>query len=267
MFLFNLQRHLIKAGAFSLKNWLITRSRGFHLFEIIFWPFIGLVSVGLLTRFLGLASGTAQFILIGVMALNVVQIGQLDMAYVVLYSIWNRSLRHEMVAPISVFHLAAGSWVMGVAHALLILVLLCLFSALAFRVQFWKAGFTPLALFFGSLMLFSASIGMTVCGFAFRFGGRAHVGAASIVSVLILLSGIYYPVDTLPEPITTLSFLIPLTYFLEYYRSFYGFIPQTQTPLLTGLLLTVVYNLAGGWFLSCSLRNARKKGILTHLSD
>ena len=267
MFLLNLQKHLIKAGAFALKNWLITRNRGFHVFEILFWPFIGLISVGLLTQFLGLEPRTTQFILIGVIALNVVQVAQLDMAYVVLYGIWNRSLRNEMVAPIGVFHLAAGSWAMGAIHALLILLLMSSFSAVAFHVRFWEIGLIPLLLLFGGLLFFAASIGMMVCGLAFRFGGRAHVGAASIVSILILLSGIYYPVEILPEPVRAISFFIPLTYFLEYFRSFYGFIPRHQAPLLIGFLLVLAYNMAGFWFLSSSVSNARAKGILTQLFE
>ncbi len=117
MFFLNLQKHLIKTSAFALKNWLITKKRVFHLFEILFWPFISLVSVGLLTRFLGVESKMVEFVLIGVIAFSVIQIGQLDIAYVILYSIWNKSLKHEMVAPINAFHLIAGSWGMGVIHS------------------------------------------------------------------------------------------------------------------------------------------------------
>jgi len=136
----NLQKHLIKTSAFALKNWLITKKRVFHLFEILFWPFISLLSVGLLTRFLGLESRMVEFVLIGVIAFSVVQIGQLDMAYVILYSIWNKSLKHEMVAPVNAYHLIAGSWVMGMIHSFLIFWLLSFFSSLLFRLNFLSSG-------------------------------------------------------------------------------------------------------------------------------
>lgn len=45
--------------------------------------------MGLLTRFLDLGSEMVAFILIGVIALSVVQIGQPDVSYVMLYSVWN----------------------------------------------------------------------------------------------------------------------------------------------------------------------------------
>jgi ABC-2 type transport system permease protein len=267
MFFLNLQKHLIKTSAFALKNWLITKKRVFHLFEILFWPFISLVSVGLLTRFLGVESKMVEFVLIGVIAFSVIQIGQLDIAYVILYSIWNKSLKHEMVAPINPFHLIAGSWGMGVIHSFFIFLLMCIFSTLAFHLNFLDSGITRLFLFFIGLIFFAAFVGITVCALAFRFGGRAHVGATSIVSLLILLSGIYYPVEILPTPLRLASSFIPLTYFLEYFRSFYGFPAKSTNPLLLGFLLTALYNIISAYLLCLSIWNARKKGYLAKMSE
>jgi ABC-2 type transport system permease protein len=263
----NWRNHLIKASAFALKNWLITKKRSFHLFEILFWPFIGLISVGLLTRFLGLESKMVEFLLIGIIALSVVQIGQLDIAYVILYSIWNKSLKHEMVAPIQGFHLIAGSWAMGVLHSLLVFFLMGLFSSLAFQLNFLSAGILRLLLFFLGLTCFAASIGMLVCALAFYIGGRAHVGATFIVSLLILLSGIYYPIEILPKALQIVASLIPLTYFLIYFRSFYGLTPDHSNPLLWGFLLTGVYNLLAAILFGLSIRNARERGILSKMSE
>lgn len=263
----NLQKHLIKTSAFALKNWLITKKRVFHLFEILFWPFISLISVGLLTRFLGLDSKMVEFVLIGVIAFSVVQIGQLDIAYVILYSIWNKSLKHEMVAPICAFHLIAGSWGMGAIHSFIIFILMCSFSSFAFHLNFLESGIARLFLFFLGLILFAASVGIAVCALAFRFGGRAHVGATSIVSILILLSGIYYPVEVLPRPLELAASFIPLTYFLEYFRSFYGFTMKSHNPILIGFSLTALYNMISAYLLFLSIRNARKKGYLTKMSE
>lgn len=263
----NLQRDLIQASAFFFKIWLITKKRVFHIFEILFWPAIGLISVGLLTRFLGLKPDMVAFILIGVIALSVLQIGQLDISYVILYSVWNKSLKQEMAAPVTVVHLIAGSWCMGVLHSLLVFWLLSLFSAYAFGFRFLEQGLFPLALFYVGLVLSSAVIGIVVCALAFRFGGRAHVGATSLVSVLILLSGIYYPVEVLPGPLRAISSLIPLTHFLEYFRSFYGFSTSTENPLIAGYLLVIVYLVLAGLAMFYALRHAKKTGILLKMSE
>jgi ABC-2 type transport system permease protein len=263
----NWQTDLIQIEGFFYKIWLITKKRVYHIFEILFWPVIGLVSVGLLTRFLSLESQKTAFILIGVIALSVVQIGQLDMSYLVLYSIWNKSLKHEMAAPISVFHIIIGTWTMGVAHSVLVFALLSVFSAYAFDFRFLQPGPLPLIIFFGGLTLMSAVVGALVCALAFQFGGRSHVAANSIVSVLILLSGIYYPVEVLPGPLRILSGLIPLTYFLEYFRSFYGFAPSGAHPAVTGYALVTAYLALAALALTYSLRHAKKSGILLRMSE
>ncbi len=260
-------RDLIQIEAFFFKIWLITRKRAFHIFEILFWPAIGLVSVGLLTRFLELQAEMVAFVLIGVIALSVVQVGQLDMSYVILYSVWNKSLKHEMAAPIHVFHLVAGTWAMGVIHSLLVFALLSIFSAYAFDFPFLKPGLIPLGLFYLGLALNAAVVGIVVCALAFRFGGRSHVGATSIVSVLVLLSGIYYPVEVLPATLQGLSRWIPLTYFLEYFRSFYGFSPGSPFPLAVGYALVGLYLTLASVALGYALKHSRKTGILLKMSE
>ena len=265
--LLNLRAEIIKVNAFFFKMRLITRKRVFHIFEILFWPAIGLVSVGLLTRFLELGSSMVAFILIGVIALSVLQVGQLDISYVILYSVWNKSVKQEMAAPITVFHLILGSWTMGIIHSLLVFVLLLVFSARAFGFSILVSGILPLLYFYSGLILFAAVIGTVVCALAFRFGGRAHVGATSIVSVLILLSGIYYPIEVLPAPLRLISLGIPITYFLEYFRAIYGFQASSGHLLTKGFMLVLVYLAFAIAALIWSLRHAKKSGILLKMSE
>ncbi len=263
----NWRAECIQASAFFYKIGLITRKRVFHVFEILFWPAIGLVSVGLLTRYLRLDPDQVAFILVGVIALSVIQVGQLDISYVMLYSVWNKSLKHEIASPMTPFHLVLGAWVMGVFHSALVFLLLSGFSAWAFGFRFWGPGICALFLFYTGLVLSSAVIGIVVIALAFRFGGRAHVGATSIVSVLILLSGIYYPVSILPKPLQTLSACIPVTYFLEFFRSQYGFEPSTGNLLLKGFVLVFLYLAAAVAVLILALRHAKRSGVLLKMSE
>ncbi len=267
MYLLNLRTNLIQTNAFFFKIWLITKKRVFHIFEILFWPAIGLVSVGLLTRFLQLDANMVAFILVGVIALSVLQIGQLDISYVILYSVWNKSLKQELAAPITMIHLITGAWIMGIIHSLMVFFLLSWFSAYAFGFQFLYSGIIPLFAFYAGLILSSAVIGIIVCALALRFGGRAHVGATSIVSVLILLSGIYYPVEVLPQPLKIIAYGIPVTYFLEYFRAFHGF-PASCNDLLTmGYFLVSIYLVLAVAALLYALRHAKRSGILLRISE
>jgi ABC-2 type transport system permease protein len=82
--------------------------------------------------------------------------------------------------------------------------------------------------------------------------------------VILLVSGIYYPVNVLPPPFQLLARVIPLTYFLEYYRSVY--IPG-QHNILLGAALAVIYLAVGLLAFDMAIERARRTGILLRLSE
>src|SRR2546425_1667221 len=88
----------------------------FFFFELLFWPIVGVLSIGLMTRFLHLTPEQASFVLIGTIALSVVNVCQLEVAYAVLLDVWSKSLKHQFLAPIGIRHLTLGSWLVGMAR-------------------------------------------------------------------------------------------------------------------------------------------------------
>jgi len=71
----------------------------------------------------------------------------------------------------------------------------------------------------------------------------------------------------LPQGVQFLAQLIPLTYFLDYFRHFYGFPLTSSHPLLYGFSQTVVYLFVSYGLVALSLRSAYQRGILLRLSD
>ena len=100
-----------------------------------------------------------------------------------------------------------------------------------------------------------------------RFGQRAEVAAWAFSYLMLLLCGLYYPVNVLPASIQVLAQFIPLTYFLEYFRHFYGFPLNYSRPLLYGFSLSMLYILASYVLLHYTLRAAFRRGILLRLSE
>ena len=94
-----LRRELVKVSAFFLRNWRMTYRNAFTIFEIVFWPMVNLLSVGLLITFLEAEPGTVVFVLVGTFALSTVQVCQLDVAYAALFDMWAKSIKHQLVAP------------------------------------------------------------------------------------------------------------------------------------------------------------------------
>jgi ABC-2 type transport system permease protein len=253
--------------AFSIRSALVNRRNVFAIFEMIFWPGVAIFSVGLLTRFLKLEPHTVTFILIGAVAMNTIQIAQLDLSYSLLYSVWAKSLKHEFIAPIRLTHILVGSGLVGLVRGFLVFLVMGFLSMWLFNMELSTPGLRGLAVFLTGMFLNAAIIGALVLALVLRFGQRAEVAAWAFSYLMLLLCGLYYPVSVLPVGVQWLAQLIPFTYFLEYFRHFYGFPLTYQRPLLYGFAESVIYILISYALLRYTLKSAYKRGTLLRLSE
>lgn len=263
----HLQNELVKGQAFIFKNWVMAKRNVFTVFEILFWPVVSFFSVGLLTEFAGLASQMRAFVLVGVVSLSTVQVCQLDVAYVLLYDVWSKAVKHGFTAPVGIRHLFLGSLVVGMIRGSAVFFLLMGASFYVFGFDFTLPGAGPLLVFLLGLFLCAATVGLLVCILVLVFGNRADVAAWSLVSLMLLICGIYYPITLLPYWVGVISAGIPLTYFLEYFRQFYGFTPNYSQILAKGFLLVFIYLFAEIILMKSAIRNAKKRGLLLKLSE
>ena len=262
-----LRRELVKVSAFFLRNWRMTRRNAFTIFEIVFWPIVNLLSVGLLIKFVGAEPGTVVFVLVGTFALSTVQVCQLDVAYAALFDMWSKSIKHQLVAPIRPWHLVLGSWLMGLVRGTAVFALQAAVSHWVFGVNLLAHGPGPAVALLGGLLLSAAGVGLLVSTLLMLFGLRAEVSAWSGVSLILLLCGVYYPVSVLPAPLQAVAAAVPLTHVLEAFRAQLGYAPLFSAPLLRGYALAILY-VAGGYALfAWSIHRARRTGMLLKLSD
>ncbi|HWC02405.1 MAG TPA: ABC transporter permease [Methylomirabilota bacterium] len=262
-----LRRELVKVSAFFLRNWRMTHRNVFTVFEIVFWPIVNLLSVGLLITFLGAEPGTVVFVLVGTFALSTVQVCQLDVAYAALFDMWSKSIKHQLVAPIRPWHLVLGSWLMGLVRGTAVFALQAAMSHWVFGVNVLAHGPGPAAALVAGLLLSAAGVGLFVSTLLMLFGLRAEVSAWSGVSLILLLCGVYYPVSVLPAPLQTMAAGVPLTHFLEAFRAHLGYAPVFTAPLLRGYALAVVYAAGGYALFAWAIHRARRTGMLLRLSD
>ncbi len=262
-----LRRELVKVSAFFLRNWRMTYRNVFTVFEIVFWPLVNLLSVGLLITFLDAEPGTVVFVLVGTFALSTVQVCQLDVAYAVLFDMWSKSVKHQLVAPIRPWHLVLGAWLMGLVRGTAVFALQASVSHWAFGVNVLAHGPGAAAALLGGLLVSAAGVGLLVSTLLMVFGLRAEVSAWSGVSLVLLLCGVYYPVSILPAPLQAVAAAVPLTHFLEAFRAHLGYAPVFTAPLLRGYGLAVVYVVGGYALFAWAIHRARRTGMLLKLSD
>ena len=258
---------LLAVWAVVVRNALMASRNVFFFFELLFWPIVGVVSIGLMTKFLGITPAQASFVLIGTIALSVVNVCQLEVAYAVLMDVWSKSIKHQFLAPIGIRHLTVGSWVVGMVRGSLLFTLLAVLAWWAFDFRVLAAGGGAVGLFLFGCFLNAWIVGVFVCALITLFGNRAEAFAWASVNLVLVLAGIYYPVSVLPEPAATLARAIPLTYFLDAYRSHFGFASEFAAPIATGLALSVVYAVVANLAFYASVQRARRTGLLLKMSE
>ncbi len=260
----NWRSELNKYLASAYKNWIISKRNVFTLFELFFWPMISLLSIGLLTKFLQIGPQMVSFLLVGAIALTILQVCQIDVAYVLLFDMWSKSIKNTFIAPVKSYHLVFGALLFGILRGIFVFAILAVVSHYLFGFDSLAGGILPLSIFLAGVFAMAAFIGIAVCISILTFGQKADVAAWSLSGIILLVSGIYYPVDVLPGPMQALARAIPLTYFLEYYRSV--FVPG-YSNLALGTALAALYLALGLLVFSMAIDRARRTGILLRLSE
>jgi ABC-2 type transport system permease protein len=264
MYSLNWQGELNKYLASAYKNWIISKRNVFTLFELFFWPMISLLSIGLLTRFLRVDEAMVSFLIVGAIALTILQVVQIDVAYVLLFDMWSKSIKNTFITPVRSYQLVFGALLFGIVRGTFVFAILVSVSRYLFGFNFLKGGILPILIFLAGVFAVAAVIGIIVCISILTFGQKADVAAWSVSGLILLVCGIYYPVAVLPPFLQLLARAIPLTYFLEYYRSI--FIPSPHN-LALGTALAALYLAAGLLAFDRSIERARRTGILLRLSE
>lgn len=254
-----------RIAAFTYRNYLFAIKNFFTFAEILFWPLIQIFSIGLMGSFLKLTPELAHFLLTGAIIGGVLQVAQLDVAYGFLYDVWSKSVKQTFMAPVKTYDYVIGSWAFGIVRGSLAFGLLLLVARLAFG--FTLPSLTQVAAALAGVFLSALILGMTVQLFILLFGQRIDIIAWIVAVLMMLVCGIYYPVTYLPKPLLDVAAWIPLTYFLEYFRSGYGFPLTFAHPLLKGFGLSALYVLLVFLAVAGSYQRARRTGMILRLSE
>ena len=258
---------LLASWAVVVRNAIMGVRNVFFFFELLFWPIVGVLSIGLMTRFLGLTPEQGAFVLVGTIALSVINVCQLEVAYAMLLDVWSKSVKHQFMAPIGIRHLTLGAWLVGMLRGFVIFVLLAALGAWAFDFEVLKPGVGAVAAFLAGCFLTAWIVGVLVCALVTLFGTRAEAFAWASVNMVLVLSGIYYPISVLPRPVALAAAAMPLTYFLDAYRSNFGFPSEFGSPLATGFGLSAVYTVLAHWAFRAAVERARQTGLLLKMSE
>ncbi|GAB6052634.1 ABC transporter permease [Magnetospira thiophila] len=254
-----------RVGAVMLRHLYVLRSSWPRLLELAYWPFVQMITWGFVTRFfLDHSSWVAQaagVLISAVLLWDILFRANLGVSLSFMEEMWARNLGQLYVSPLRPIEHVAALMSMSLIRTVISVTPAALLSLPLYDVWIFSLG-PPLIVFFINLLVFGWSIGLVVAALVLRFG----MGAESLAWVAIFafapLSGIYYPISTLPEWLQPVSMILPSSHVFEGMRAVLLGEGFRMDHFLAAVGLNVVYlTLAGGWFLF-TLHVARIKGLL-----
>ena len=125
----------------------------------------------------------------------------------------------------------------------------------------------PLIAFFVNLLIFGAAVGLAVSGLVLRCGLGAESLAWAVIFAVAPLSGIYYPIATLPDWLQPVAYALPSAHVFEGMRAAAMEGVFLVDRFMWSLGLNVVYLLLGLSAFLFAFRVARHRGQLLQMGE
>ena len=256
--------------ALVLRHTYLLRSSGPRILELVYWPTVQMVLWGFITVFLvSHSSWIAQasgVLLSGVLLWDVLFRSQLGVSLVFMEEMWSRNLGHLFVSPLRPFELGCALLTMSLIRTLIGVGGAALIAIPLFHYSIFSMGL-PLLAFFINLIIMGWSIGLLVSGFVLRYGLGAESMAWIAIFAVQPVSGVYYPIETLPVWLQYVAAGLPSSHVFEGMRAVLFDHVFRADLLLQAALLNVVYLAAGFASFLAYFKIARVRGQLLHVGE
>jgi ABC-2 type transport system permease protein len=192
-----------------------------ELSAILVYPFIGLMSLGLLGTFIIEGGTTSQafiFIIYGVLSWNIYSNTMQVLTRGIYYELWDGTLKNLFLARIRVREFIFGNMLFALISIVIVIALMTVVSIFVFNFNIFSAG--PLIIvgvlgvvveaFADSLMILSLLV---------KYGNKFTNLAWIMPGFMMVLAGVYYPISILPASVRTISNVFPVTHAINGIRA------------------------------------------------
>jgi ABC-2 type transport system permease protein len=232
-----MERTMRQAWAFVFRGYHLTRR---YISWVIVFNFYALTTSATVAL-IGVAAGDHQLTLtlvVGALLWNFLSILYSEIAMSIAYERWEGTLEYTFMAPVSrLVHLAGVSLyalLNSIMHTTVILLGLMLFTDISLR----GANLPGILVVLLASTLAFVGLGLMAAVLPVMNPERGAEATNIFQGLLLLVSGVYYPVEVLPAWLQPLSRLSPATYTLSACRKLMGIgNPQSTPELLAGASL------------------------------
>ncbi|MGD1992089.1 MAG: ABC transporter permease [Anaerolineae bacterium] len=205
------------------------------------------------------------YLLIGTMVWRFLAIVFDNISEMIAWERWEDTIEYTFMAPVRRFTQMMGQTIFAVVYSLLFTGVILGVVALFFRLNLREANLVgaTVMLLAGSLSFIGLGIVASVLPLLFPERGAQMTNV--IQAVFLLISGVYYPIDVLPEWMQPLARISPATFVLKGMRAtiLEGAATGSLWPDLWPLLLAGVVAIPTGlWVFGLGERYAKRTGKL-----
>lgn len=253
--------------AFVERNWHLTKR--YWGWEIAFLIYSAASSMSIM--FIGKAQGAQDtqlllFLAIGTLVWSYLNSIFMNMAEMIAWERWEGTIEYTMMAPISRLTHMVGQSIFAIIYGIVRTALLLGVLALFFDINLAGSNLLGalLTIVIGSLSFIGFGIIGAVLPLLFPEKGEQMTFIIS--SILLLVSGVYYPIEVLPGWMQVLSTVSPATYVLDAMRASIldgagtiDLLPKLAPLLLIGLITVPLGMAIFGYFERYAKRTGRLK--------
>ena len=259
-----------RVGAMVLRYVYLLRVSWTRILEIIYWPTMQMVLWGLISRYVMTATTglhqAAGLFLAAVLLWEVLFRSQMGVHTMFQEEMYARNLGHLFISPLRPLEMVSALLSVSLLRTLISAGSAALLAIPLYHFSIFSLGL-PLVAFFANLMIFGWAFGLVLCALLLRFGFGAEGLAWAGIFALTPLSGVYYPISTLPEWLQPAAWAIPPSYVFEGMRAVLLKGEFRSDLFFAALGLNCVYLALGAGMFLFTFRIARRRGLLLQVGE
>lgn len=235
-----------------------------RLSDSFYWPAIDLIIWGLTFSYIvnagGNIPGLVSIILSAQILFMTVWRGQYEITVNLLEELWNQNIVNIFSSPLRVREWIVAVFILSLVKLSLSITFATIMAYFLYNLNIFRLGFYLIP-FMASLLVAGWGYGLIVAAFIVYFGIRIQGIAWMGVFLIVPLSGVYYPVSTMPFWAQKLSIFVPMSYVFEGMRSVLMKGILDWNSLIKSFALDIVLLAIGVSFFVFMFNKSKEKGL------
>lgn len=261
--------------AMILRYTYILRSSWPRIIELAYWPTVQMILWGLITTHLlnAGAAGNGNWLveasglfLAAVLLWDVLFRGQLGVSLPFFEEMYSRNLGHLFVSPLRPYELVLALFGISFLRTTIGITFAALLAIPLFHFSIFDLGL-PLIAFFTNLLITGWALGLIIAALVLRYGLGAESLAWVATFALAPISGIYYPIKTLPEWLQPVALMLPSSHSFEGMRSVMIDSVFRYDLLFYASVLNVIYLIIAFVTFMIVFKRVRQLGLLLNAGE